>query len=95
MTLKFNAITQGMLEEYERQLFEVQNKRISGGAVRFLVANIQAGFDAGWIEEPFDGFKDSSWKKKPPSAEQTKLLTDMVAEIDAKYTSFVVIDPNG
>ena len=95
MTLKFNDITQRMLEEYEKQLFEVQEKRIGGGAVRFLVANIQAAFDADWIKEPFDGFKDGSWKDRPPSAKQTELMKEMVVVIDAKYESFVVIDPNG
>ena len=93
--LEFNDITQGMLEEYEKQLFEVNRLRRAGGAVRFLVANVQSAFDAGWIKEPLPGFKDGTWKDKPPSSKQTTKLKDMVVEIDAKYSSFVTIDPNG
>ena len=95
MTVKFNDITQRMLEKYEEELFDVQHKRISGGAVRFLVANVQAAFDAGWIQEPFNDFADDSWKDRPPSAKQTEQLKDIVVAVDAKYEEFTVISPSG
>ena len=95
MTLKFNDITQGMLEEYERQFFDVQNMNIGRGAVRYVTSNVQAAFDAGWIVEPFKGFADGSYKDGKPTPELNKQLKDMAQEIDNKYASFVVIDPNG
>lgn len=95
MTVKFNDITQGMLEEYEKQFFDVQGMTVGRGAVRYVTANVQAAFDAGWIVEPFKGFADGSWKEQPPSPELNKKLKDMAKVIDAKYAEFVVIDPNG
>ena len=84
-----------MLEEYERQFFDVQNMSIGRGAVRYVTSNIQAAYDAGWMDEPFEGFKDKSWKKNPPTAERNNELRDLAREIDLKYKGFTVIDPNG
>lgn len=95
MTMKFNKITQGMLEDYERQFFDVQGMNIGRGAVRYITANVQAAYDAGWIGEPFKGFEDKSWKDLPPSPERNKELRDTAQAIDAKYAEFTVIDPNG
>jgi len=93
--MEFNAITQAMLEEYERQYFDVQNIRPGHGAVRYFVSNVQAAFDAKWIGEPFTGFADKSWKKEPASPELYESIKEMANAIDAKYSELTVIDPNG
>ena len=93
--MDFNEITQGMLENYERQYFDVQNIRPGTGAVRYYVANVQAAFDAKWIAEPFPGFADKSWKKEPANAKRQAQLREIGEAIDKKYSEITVIDPNG
>ena len=93
--MEFNAITQAMLEEYERQYFDVQNIRPGHGAVRYYVANIQAAFDAKWIGEPFAGFANKSWKKESATPERHDELKELAIEIDKKYSELTVLDPNG
>ena len=94
--IKINPnITEALLEEYETQLFDVNDVR-GGGAHRYVNANVQAAWDAGWlVNEPVEGFDNGKWKETKPSPERYKYFSDIVKAVDKKYRDFTVIDPNG
>ena len=71
-----------MLEEFERQYFDVLDVPAMRGVHRNASGNIQAAADAGWFVESVNGL-----------GPQERLA--LSNEVDEKYKSFTVIDPNG
>jgi len=80
--MKFNDITQAMLEDYEMQYFDVIDVPDMRGVHRNASGNIEAAEKAGWLAKSVDGLGP---------IERIQLSKD----IDAKYLEFTVIDPNG
>ena len=80
--MKFNDITQQMLEDYEEQYFDTLDVPSMRGVHRNATGNIESAVAAGWIADPGD---------KRTSLERIQLSKD----IDEKYREFTVIDPNG
>ena len=78
---KFKDITQAMLEEFEREYFDVLDVPAMRGVHRNASGNIKAAVDAGWVDAP-NGLGP---------LERIQLSND----IDEKYKEFTVIDPNG
>ena len=77
-----DKITQEMLEEFERQYFEVQKVPDLRGVHRNATGNIKSAEAAGWFTESLNGLKPQ---------ERLTLSND----IDKMYSSYVTIDPNG
>ena len=80
--MKFNDITQAILEEYEKQYFDTLAVPDMRGVHRNASGNIESAEKAGWLAE--------SANELGP-IERIQLSKD----IDAKYIEFTVIDPNG
>jgi hypothetical protein len=89
--VKFNFISTAMLMDYEDRLFAKSPR----GAVNKLAHDINAAVDAGWIDEPFEGFTSGEWLQETPDPAKIHRLRDIDLAIDAKYAEFVTIDPNG
>ena len=93
--IEFNSISEEMLETYEEQLFDVQKVR-GGGAHRYVNANVQAAWDAGWlVNEPCKDFASGEWKKTEPSAERYDYFSEIVVAVDEKYGGYTIVSPNG
>ena len=82
MALKFNDITQGMLEDYEEQYFDKLNVPDMRGVHRNATGNIESAIKAGWFADTVNGLEPLE-------------RIQLAKEIDAKYLEFTVIDPNG
>lgn len=80
--MKFKAITQTMLEDFEKQYFDIINVPSKKGVHRNASGNIAAAEAAGWFADPVGDLS---------ALERIELSR----EIDAKYQEFTFIDPNG
>lgn len=80
--IKFNDITQAMLEDYEEQYFDELDVSSMRGAHRNATGNIKAAENAGWLANSVNGLKPQ---------ERIQLSSD----IDSLYREFTVIDPSG
>ena len=80
--MKFNDITQAMLEEFERQYFDIIKVPDKKGVHRNASGNIAAAEKAKWFADPVGDLT---------ALERIQLSKD----IDAKYQEFTFIDPNG
>ena len=80
--MEFKDITQEMLEEFERQYFDVVKVPDVRGVHRNATGNISSADAAGWFAGSLNGLEP-----------QERL--ELSNEIDALYSSFVTIDPNG
>ena len=89
--VEFNQINQQMLMDYETYLFDSPPR----GGVNRVVHDIKAAVKAGWIGEPFDGFNSGAWLKEEPDPVKIQLLSETDKAVDAKYSSFIIIDPSG
>jgi len=79
----FNNVNQSMLEQYERQYFDILKVPDARGVHRNASGNIKAAIAAKWIaEDAADGLG---------ALERLELSRS----IDDTYRSFTVIDPNG
>jgi len=80
--LKFNDITQAMMESYEEQYFDKLKVGEFTGAHRNAAGNIKAAEGAGWLAESVNGLGPLEYIRASN-------------EIDAKYKEFTVISPSG
>ena len=80
--MDFNEITQGMLEEYEKQYFDVLDVPSIQGVHRMVSGNINSAEKAGWFTESLNGLSP---------IERQELSKD----IDLAYKGFLLIDPSG
>ena len=80
--MDFAEITQGMLEEYEKQYFDVVDVPGQKGAHRYASGNIASAEKAGWLAESVNGLGPLD-------------RLQLSRSIDEKYNEFTRIDPNG
>ena len=93
--MEFNDMTQAMLEEYEKQYFDVVRVPSLRGANRQPDGAVKAAIAAGWIGEPFDGYTDGAWRNEVVDADKVRAIRKAAEAVDERYRELLFIDPNG